>query len=103
MATQSSIPAGRIPWTEEPGGYHLWSLKESEVSEQLSVCVCACTNIHTHTHTHTHTPLTKHLLCAGHCTLSFVYINSLIPMITLLWEQLITISQMRKPRHRETR
>ena len=21
MATQSSIPAWRIPWTEEPGGY----------------------------------------------------------------------------------
>ena len=24
MATHSSIPAWRIPWTEEPGGLHNW-------------------------------------------------------------------------------
>ena len=25
MTTHSSIPAWRIPWTEEPGGYSQWS------------------------------------------------------------------------------
>ena len=29
MATHSSIPAWRIPWTEEPGGLH----KESDTTE----------------------------------------------------------------------
>ena len=49
------------------------------MTEQLSARVHA----HTHTHTHTHTQLTKHLLCAGHCTLSFVYINSFDPHYNL--------------------
>ena len=31
MATHSSIPAWRIPWTEEPGGLH----KESDTTEWL--------------------------------------------------------------------
>ena len=30
MATHSSILAWRIPWTEEPGEYSLWGLKESD-------------------------------------------------------------------------
>ena len=31
----SSILAGRIPWTEEPGGYSPWGHKESDTTEQL--------------------------------------------------------------------
>ena len=36
MATHSSIPAWRIPWTEETGG--LWSMghKESDMTERLT-------------------------------------------------------------------
>ena len=41
MATNSSILAWRLPWTEEPGGLQS---KESDMAER-----------HTHTHTHTHT------------------------------------------------
>ena len=38
MATQSSIPAWRIPWTEEPGGgYSPWVCKESDTTEQLTL------------------------------------------------------------------
>ena len=33
MATHSSVPAGRIPWAEEPGGYSPWGHKESDVAE----------------------------------------------------------------------
>ena len=44
MATHSSILAGIIPWTEEPGGLHSsWGCKESNATEQL-----------THSHTHTY-------------------------------------------------
>ena len=35
MAAYSSILAWRIPWTEEPGGYSPWGLKESYTTEQL--------------------------------------------------------------------
>ena len=35
MAIHSSILARRIPRTEEPGGYSLWDLKESDMTEQL--------------------------------------------------------------------
>ena len=35
MATHSSIPAWRIPWTEEPGGLQSISHKESDTTEQL--------------------------------------------------------------------
>ena len=35
MAIHSSILTWRIPWTEEPGGYSSWSLKESGKTEQL--------------------------------------------------------------------
>ena len=34
MATHSSSLAWRISWTEEPGGYSPWSLKESDMTEQ---------------------------------------------------------------------
>ena len=33
MATHSSILAWRIPWTEEPGGYSPWGIKESHTTE----------------------------------------------------------------------
>ena len=35
MATHSSILAWKISWTEEPG--RLWSAKESDTTEQLSI------------------------------------------------------------------
>ena len=35
MATHSSIPVWRIPWTEDPGGYSPCSCKESDMIEQL--------------------------------------------------------------------
>ena len=36
MATHFSILAGKIPWTEEPGGCSPWGHKESDTTEQLS-------------------------------------------------------------------
>ena len=33
MATQSSVLAWRIPWTEEPAGYIPWDHKESDMTE----------------------------------------------------------------------
>ena len=39
MATHSSIPAWRIPWTEEPGGLHPPGCKELDTAEQLSTHV----------------------------------------------------------------
>jgi len=33
----SSILAGKIPWTEEPGGYRPWGHKESDTTGQLSI------------------------------------------------------------------
>ena len=32
MATQSSVLAWRIPWTEEPGGLQSWGCKESDMT-----------------------------------------------------------------------
>ena len=46
MATHFSIPAWRIPWTEEPGGLLSMGLQKSWTG--LSDWA------HTHTHTHTH-------------------------------------------------
>ena len=38
MATLSSVLGWRIPWTKEPGGlYSLWSCKESETAEWLTL------------------------------------------------------------------
>ena len=33
MTTHSSIPAWRIPWTEEPGGYSQWSWNKQDKAE----------------------------------------------------------------------
>ena len=37
MATHSSIPAWKIPWTEEPGSYSPWGGKESDTTERLTL------------------------------------------------------------------
>ena len=37
MATQSSILAWKIPWTEEPVGYSPWGLKEVDTTERLTL------------------------------------------------------------------
>ena len=55
MATHSSIPAWRIPWTEEPDGLQsivLQKVRHDWVTQQtytnacvcVSVCVCVCLN-----------------------------------------------------------
>ena len=36
MATQSSILAWKIPWTEEPGGLQSTGAQEADTTEQLS-------------------------------------------------------------------
>ena len=38
MATHSSILAGKIPWTEEPGGLTPWGHKESDTGEHTWGC-----------------------------------------------------------------
>ena len=53
MAIHSSIPAWKIPWTEEPGGLQLKGCKESNTTEQL-------------THTHTHTNICSHFWIIEH-------------------------------------
>ena len=37
MATQSSIFAGRVPWTEDRADYSPWGCKESDTTECLSM------------------------------------------------------------------
>ena len=37
MATNSRILIGKIPGTEEPGGYSTWGRKESGMTERLSM------------------------------------------------------------------
>ena len=41
-ATHSSIPAWRIPWTEEPGRIHPWGCKESDTVERLTLSFSEC-------------------------------------------------------------
>ena len=52
MVAHSRTLAGKIPWTEEPGGLQCMDLKESDTAEMTKD---VHTHIHTHTHTHTHT------------------------------------------------
>ena len=35
MATHSSTIAWKVPWTEEPGSYSPWGLKESDMTERV--------------------------------------------------------------------
>ena len=51
-ATHSSILAGKIPWTEGPGG--LQSMGLQRVGHDWSNWARAHARTHTHTHTHTH-------------------------------------------------
>ena len=37
MAIDSCIPAYRIPWTEEPGGFQSMGHKESDMTKQLTL------------------------------------------------------------------
>ena len=37
MATHSGILAGRIPWTEEPGGLQFMGVTELDTTEQLTL------------------------------------------------------------------
>ena len=39
MATHSSIPACRIPWTEEPGGLQSMESQRVDLTEQLTFLV----------------------------------------------------------------
>ena len=36
MATHSSIPTGKIPWTEESDRHSPWGCKESDTTEQTN-------------------------------------------------------------------
>ena len=38
MAIHSSILPWRIPWTEDLAGYSPWGRKESDTTEELSMC-----------------------------------------------------------------
>ena len=38
MATNSFLPAWRIPWTKNLAGYSPWDHKESTMTEQLALC-----------------------------------------------------------------
>ena len=84
MATHSSIPAGEIPWTEEPGGVmvhrvmqHLHAGETHNVNTLLFPCICPytlsmnthlCTPSHMHviptitTHSQMHRPTCAHPL-----------------------------------------
>ena len=45
MATHSSVLAWRIPWTEEPDGLQSVGHKESDTTEQWTLCcavLCCC-------------------------------------------------------------
>ena len=55
MATHSSIPAWKIPWTEEPGG--LQSMESQRVRHDWAT---ECAHARTHTHTHTRTHICSH-------------------------------------------
>ena len=55
MATHFSILAGRIPWTEEPGGLQSIGHRELDMTEHM--------RLHTYTHTHTHTRIVGYM-CA---------------------------------------
>ena len=53
MATHTSIPAWRIPWTKEPGELQTMRSQrvKSDATNRVYVCMHACTHTHTHTYT----------------------------------------------------
>ena len=62
MAAHSSILAWRIHGQRSLVDYSPWACKESDMTEQLSVCTRACTHAHTWVCTHacTHTCMHTH-------------------------------------------
>ena len=54
MAAHSSILAWRIHGQRSLVDYSPWACKESDMTDQLSVCTRACTHTCTHVHAHTH-------------------------------------------------
>ena len=54
MATQSSILAQEIPWTEKPGGLQSMGSPELVMPQLLNHHYHVHTHTHTHPHTHTH-------------------------------------------------
>ena len=49
MATESSVLAWEVPWTEKPGRLQSWDLQESDMTVQLStsMCICMCVCVYT--------------------------------------------------------
>ena len=45
MAIHSNILAWESPWIEEPGGYSPWSLKESDMTERLTLSLNVSSNL----------------------------------------------------------
>ena len=56
MATHFSILAGRIPWTEEPGGLQSIGHRELDMTERMR----ARARAHTHTHCRVHACMKSH-------------------------------------------
>ena len=75
MAPHSSIPAWRIPGTEEPGGYSPWGYRESDMTKHLSlqwswhVCVWVY-------------PAWDSLYFLGWVTVSFFVLGNILPIIS---------------------
>ena len=62
MATQSSVLAWRIAWTEEPGGLQSWGHKESDTTERLNSNTCSSHLLCVFTHK----TRTQRLCCSFH-------------------------------------
>ena len=45
MATHSGILAWRTPWTEELGGATVHGVKESDMTEQLTLSLSSCSRL----------------------------------------------------------
>ena len=45
MAIHSNILAWESPWIEEPGGYSPWGLKESDMTERLTLSLNVSSNL----------------------------------------------------------
>ena len=93
MATHSSIPAWKIPWTEEPGG--LQSMESQRIRHDwVTEHVCK----HTHTHTHTHT--CSHILFMGfmanHLSIPAARIPRTVWKDKKIWYQKISPAQVKR-------
>ena len=77
MATQSSILAWRIPWTDKPGWLQSMGHKESDMTKRL-------THTHTciHTHTHTHRVMIQNMSII---TTSTLHIALFLTITTSFW------------------